>query len=60
MHKHYVFSNKIPHYSCLCEIHENASLLAKGLENACKGKEILADPRSIVEPYLCNDVDKTV
>ena len=33
-------------------------MLAKRLENVCKGKEIMAEPRSIVETYFFNDADK--
>ena len=57
IHKQYVFNNKIPHHSYLCEICENASLLVKGLENACKRKEIQTDPQSMVEIHSCNDAD---
>ena len=38
--KQYIFNSKIPQYTCLCEVCENAVLLAKGLHNACKLKSI--------------------
>ena len=33
LHKGYTFNSNIPHISCLCEIYENYSLFAKGLNN---------------------------
>ena len=37
----------------MCEICENTSLLGKGLNNACKSKDVPFDPHSIVEKYSC-------
>ena len=38
----------------LCEICENTSLLGKGLNNACKLKDVPSDPHSFVEKYSCD------
>ena len=38
-HKEYIYNRKIPHNTCLCEIRENASLLAKGIKSSCKKSE---------------------
>ena len=57
MHKEYIYNRKIPHNTCLCEICENASLLAKGIKSSCK-KVIPDDPHSIVETYVCVSDDR--
>ena len=56
--KQYIFNNKIPQYTCLCEVCENTVLLAKGLNQACK-LSIPVDPHSIVEEYSCSSDSKT-
>ena len=34
MHKEMAYNSDIPHSSCLCEVCENASLLAKGMNSS--------------------------
>ena len=53
MRKQYIFNNKIPHNTCLCEVCENTTLLGKGLNQACNVKKIPSDPHAIVEEYSC-------
>ena len=57
-HKQFVYNNKIPHYSCLCEVCENTILFSKGLDKCVNLKKIPTDPRSIVEVYSCDDRKK--
>ena len=45
--KQYIYNNKIPQNTCLCEICVNTSLLGKGLQS----KDVPFDPHSIVEKY---------
>ena len=54
--KQYIYNNKIPVRDkiYLCEICENTSWLGKGLNNACKSKDVSFDPHSIVEKYSCD------
>ena len=40
------------------EVCENTTLFGKGLNNACKSKDIPADPHAIVEHYSCNSKTK--
>ena len=42
----------------MCEVCENTTLFGKGLNNACKSKDIPADPHAIVEHYSCNSKTK--
>ena len=49
--KEYVYNNRIPHYTCLCELCKNAILISKGIEKAIKVKQVPTTPRSIVEVY---------
>ena len=51
--KQYIFNNKIPHNTCLCEVCENTTLLGKGLNQACNVKKIPSDLHAIVEEYSC-------
>ena len=55
-HKEYVYNNKIPHCTCLCELCENAILISEGIEKAVK--QVPTTPRSIVEVYSCDDLNK--
>jgi len=57
--KQYIFNNKIPQYTCLCEVCENAVLLSKGLDLACKKKAIPTNPHLIVEEYTCSSDNKS-
>ena len=60
-HKEYVYNINIPHASCLCEICENSSLLAKGL-NKLKRKlktRLPTNPYDLVETFSC-DSDEVV
>ena len=55
-HKEHVCNSNIPHLSCLCEICENTSLLAKGL-NRQKRKlqeKLPTRPHDLVEMFSCN------
>ena len=36
MHKEVAYNSDIQHSSCLCEVRENASLLAKGINSSLK------------------------
>ena len=51
--KQYIYNNRIPQNTCLCEIYENTSLLGKRLNNVCKSKDVPFEPHSIVEKYSC-------
>ena len=51
--KHYICNNEIPQNTCFCEIYENTSL-GKGLNDACKSKDVPFGPNSIVEKYSCD------
>ena len=53
MYKQYVFNNKTPHYFCLCEFCEHASLLAKRKENICRQNLNLW-----LKHNYCNDTDR--
>ena len=53
-HKQYIYNNKIPQNTCLCEIGENTSLLGKGLNNAYKSKDDPFDQHSIIKKYSCD------
>ena len=56
LHKEYVYNSNIPHLSCLCEICENTSLLARGL-NRQKRKlkeKFPTSPHDLLEMFSCN------
>ena len=55
-HKQYVFNRDIPHSSCLCEICENAVLMAKGICKSLnnKMKYVSTNPHDLVEQYSCD------
>ena len=40
----YIYNNKVPQNTFLCEICENTSMLGKGLNNAFKSKDVPFDP----------------
>ena len=42
MHKEVSCNNDIPNSSCLCEVYENASLLAKEINSSLKSSDILS------------------
>ena len=55
-HKEYVYNINIPHASCLCEICENSSLVAKGL-NKLRRKlktRLPTNPHNLVETFGCD------
>ena len=52
-HKQYIFNRDIPHSSCLCEVCENACLLAKGI-NKSLGVTLPTNPHELVERYSCD------
>ena len=53
VHKQYVWNRDIPESSCLCEICENACLLAKGINKHLKLK-LPKTPHDLVERFLCS------
>ena len=53
VHKEYAFNKNIPHGSCLCEICENTTLLAKGLNKVLENS-IPSNPHDLVEKFACN------
>lgn len=57
--KQFVFNNKIPQSSCLCETCENIVLLAKGLNRNLQSEHKLPEnPHDIVEAYSCTSDSK--
>ena len=42
MDKEVAYNSDIPHSSCLCEVSENVSLLAKGLNSILNSSDILS------------------
>lgn len=52
-HKEYAFNKNIPHGFCLCEICENATLLAKALNKVLENP-IPSNPHDLVEKFACN------
>ena len=58
VNKYYIFNKQIPHTAehtaCLCEICENAVLLAEGINRSVKhGIRVPSNPHDIVEEYCC-------
>ena len=55
-HKQYVFNRKIPQWSCLCEICENAVFLANGITKKLfpEGR-LLETIHELVDTFSCND-----
>ena len=51
--KEYSFKKNIPQSSCLCEICENTTLLARGLNKALE-TSLPTNPHDVVEKYTCN------
>ena len=51
--KEYIYNKHIPHVTCLCEICENVTLLAKGLNKSIKS-DLPTNPHDIVERYSCD------
>ncbi|XP_066916722.1 uncharacterized protein [Clytia hemisphaerica] len=52
VHKQYVWNRDIAESSCLCEVCENACLLAKGVNKSLKLK-LPTNPHDLVEKYSC-------
>ena len=52
-HKEYAWNKNIPQGSCLCEICENTSLLAKGLNKALENP-IPTNPHDLIEKFACD------
>ena len=52
-HKQFVFDRDIPRGSCLCEVCENACLLAKGLNKRFR-LSLPTDPRNLVKENACD------
>ena len=53
LHKEYVFNRDIPQWSCLCELCENVTLLATGVNRVFKDK-FPTSPHDIVEKFSCS------
>ena len=53
LHKEYVFNREIPQWSCLCELRENVTLLATGVNKVLKDK-LPTSPQDIVEKFSCS------
>ena len=53
LHKEYVFNRDIPQWSCLCELCENVTLLATGVNKVLKDK-LPTSPHDIVEKFSCS------
>ena len=53
LHKEYVFNEDIPQWSCLCELCENVTLLATGVNKVLKDK-LPTSPHNIVEKFSCS------
>ena len=58
-HKQYIFNTKIPQWSCLCEICENALFLVNGLHKKLYPESRLpATINELVARFSCDDVNK--
>ena len=57
MHK-VAYNSDIPHSPCLCEVCENASLLAKGINSNLKSSDILPTAHDLVETHTCDSSSK--
>ena len=59
MHKEVAYSSDIPLSSCLCEVCENASLLAKGINSGCKSSDILSPTaHDLVKTHTYDSISK--
>ena len=52
--KQFYYNNKIPHSSCLCDVCENASLLAQGIARKGVDGVVPTNPHEIVEKFSCD------
>ena len=58
-HKEYIFNKKFPHWSCLCQIYENALLMVNGLNKKLYPESGLpATINELVAKLSCEDVEK--
>ena len=55
--KHLIYNRDIPQGSCLCEVCENACLLAKGINNS-RNIHLPINPHDMVQKYACNSDSK--
>ena len=53
LHKEYVFNRDIPQWPCLCELCENVTLLATGVNKVLKDK-LPMSPHDILEKFSCS------
>ena len=53
LHKEYVFNRDIPQWSCLCELCQNVTLLATGVNKVLKDK-LATSHHDIVEKFSCS------
>ena len=56
-HKQYVFNQKIPQWSCLCEIYENAIFLANGIKKLLPECRLPETIHELVAKFSCNDTE---
>ena len=54
----YLYNKQIPHTSCLCEVHENMKLSAKGISKKTVDGAVQTNPHDIVEKYSCDSSQK--
>ena len=60
MHKEVAYNSDIPHSFCLCEVRENTSLLAKGINSSLKSSDALSlTAHDLVETHTCDSSSKT-
>ena len=59
MHKEAAYNSDIPHSSCLCEVCENVSLLAKEINSSLKSSDTLSpNVHDLLEAHTCNSSSK--
>lgn len=51
--KEFIYNKHNPHVTCLCEICENVTLLAKGINKSIKS-DLPTNPHDIVERFPCD------
>ena len=59
MHKEVAYNSDISHSPCFCEVFENASLLAKGINLSLNSSDILSPTtHDLVETHTCDSSSK--
>ena len=54
----YLYNKQILHTSCLCEVHENMNLSAKGIAKKTVDGAAQRNPHDIVKKYSCDSSQK--